>query len=72
MILKDVHFISKKMDWAATAPLLYAGITKYSPLKKWKIGEGHKVAVVGLGGLGHMAKPFIWIPLTLVLDTLLN
>jgi uncharacterized zinc-type alcohol dehydrogenase-like protein len=37
------------------APLLCAGITTYSPLKHWKIGKGHKVAVLGLGGLGHMA-----------------
>jgi uncharacterized zinc-type alcohol dehydrogenase-like protein len=37
------------------APLLCAGITTYSPLKHWKIGKGHKVGVLGLGGLGHMA-----------------
>jgi len=37
------------------APLLCAGITTYSPLKHWKVGPGSKVAVVGLGGLGHMA-----------------
>src|SRR6476661_7370952 len=36
------------------APLLCAGITMYSPLRRWKIGKGHKVAIVGLGGLGHM------------------
>jgi alcohol dehydrogenase (NADP+) len=40
------------------APLLCAGITTYSPLKKWGIGQGHKVGVVGLGGLGHMAVKF--------------
>ena len=34
------------------------GITTYSPLRKWKIGKGHKVAVLGLGGLGHMAVKF--------------
>jgi threonine dehydrogenase-like Zn-dependent dehydrogenase len=39
----------------AAAPLLCAGITTYSPLRHWKIGPGSKVAVVGLGGLGHMA-----------------
>ena len=39
----------------AAAPLLCAGITTYSPLRHWKVGEGSKVAVVGLGGLGHMA-----------------
>jgi uncharacterized zinc-type alcohol dehydrogenase-like protein len=38
----------------AVAPLLCAGITMYSPLKHWKIGRGHHVAIVGLGGLGHM------------------
>ncbi|RAJ86436.1 putative zinc-type alcohol dehydrogenase-like protein [Streptomyces sp. PsTaAH-137] len=37
------------------APLLCAGITTYSPLKRWGAGPGRKVAVVGLGGLGHMA-----------------
>lgn len=40
------------------APLLCAGITTYSPFKKWNIGKGHKVGVVGLGGLGHMAVKF--------------
>jgi len=37
------------------APLLCAGITTYSPLRRWKVGAGHRLAVVGLGGLGHMA-----------------
>ncbi|GAA4342488.1 NAD(P)-dependent alcohol dehydrogenase [Flaviaesturariibacter amylovorans] len=37
------------------APILCAGVTTWSPLKHWKIGAGHQVAVVGLGGLGHMA-----------------
>jgi alcohol dehydrogenase (NADP+) len=37
------------------APLLCAGITTWSPLRHWKVGKGHKVAVMGLGGLGHMA-----------------
>ena len=40
---------------AATAPLLCAGITTYSPLKRWKAGPGKKVGIIGLGGLGHMA-----------------
>ena len=40
------------------APLLCAGITTYSPLRRWKVGPGHKLAVVGLGGLGHMAVKF--------------
>ena len=47
--------ISDKLDPAAAAPLLCAGITTYSPLKHWKVGKGSKVGVVGLGGLGHMA-----------------
>jgi len=47
--------ISDNVDLAATAPLLCAGITTYSPLRKWKVGEGQKVGVVGIGGLGHMA-----------------
>lgn len=41
-------------DLAAVAPLLCAGITTYSPLRQWKVGPGHKVGIVGLGGLGHM------------------
>jgi uncharacterized zinc-type alcohol dehydrogenase-like protein len=44
-----------KIDLAAVAPLLCAGITTYSPLRHWKVGKGKKVGVVGLGGLGHMA-----------------
>lgn len=39
---------------AAVAPLLCAGITTYSPLRHWKVGPGHRVGVVGIGGLGHM------------------
>ena len=50
--------ISPKLDLAATAPLLCAGITTYSPLKHWKVQPGQKVGVVGLGGLGHMALKF--------------
>jgi uncharacterized zinc-type alcohol dehydrogenase-like protein len=50
--------ISDKLDLAATAPLLCAGITTYSPLRHWKMGKGHKVGVVGLGGLGHMGVKF--------------
>ena len=41
-------------DLAGVAPLLCAGITTYSPLRQWKVGPGHKVGIVGLGGLGHM------------------
>lgn len=47
--------ISPKLDPAAAAPLLCAGITTYSPLRHWKVGKGSKVGVIGLGGLGHMA-----------------
>jgi len=43
------------LDPAAAAPLLCAGITTYAPLRHWNAGPGKKVAVVGLGGLGHMA-----------------
>jgi uncharacterized zinc-type alcohol dehydrogenase-like protein len=43
------------LDLAAAAPLLCAGITTWSPLRHWKVGQGSRVAVVGLGGLGHMA-----------------
>jgi alcohol dehydrogenase (NADP+) len=42
------------VDLAATAPLLCAGITTYSPLRHWKVKKGDRVGVVGLGGLGHM------------------
>lgn len=50
--------ISNKLSLAAVAPLLCAGITTYSPLRHWKVGKGHKLAVLGLGGLGHMAVKF--------------
>ena len=53
-----VLHISDKLHLAAVAPLLCAGITTYSPLKHWKVGKGHKLAVLGLGGLGHMAVKF--------------
>ncbi len=46
--------IPDKLDLAAVAPLLCAGITTYSPLRRWKVGPGQKVGIVGLGGLGHM------------------
>ncbi|MGV3774695.1 MAG: NAD(P)-dependent alcohol dehydrogenase [Verrucomicrobiales bacterium] len=47
--------IPKNLDPAASAPLLCAGITTYSPLRHWNVRKGQKVGVVGLGGLGHMA-----------------
>lgn len=57
-VVVDEHFVlsvPENLDLAATAPLLCAGITTWSPLRHWKVGEGSRVAVVGLGGLGHMA-----------------
>jgi len=53
-----VLHISDKLPLAATAPLLCAGITTYSPLRHWKVGKGHKLGVLGLGGLGHMGVKF--------------
>jgi alcohol dehydrogenase (NADP+) len=50
--------VSNRLDPAATAPLLCAGITTYSPLRHWNVREGQKMGVVGLGGLGHMALKF--------------
>jgi len=57
IIVLDEAFALKlpaALDLAASAPLLCAGITTYSPLRRWKVGKGQKVGVVGLGGLGHM------------------
>ncbi|WP_158857484.1 NAD(P)-dependent alcohol dehydrogenase [Lunatibacter salilacus] len=57
-VVVDEHFVLKvptNLDPAAVSPLLCAGITTWSPLRHWKVGKGSKVAVVGLGGLGHMA-----------------
>ncbi len=56
-VVVDEAFVLKvpsHLDLAATAPLLCAGITTYSPLRHWKVGPGKKVGIVGLGGLGHM------------------
>ena len=50
--------IPAKLPLEKVAPLLCAGITTYSPLGYWKIGKGHKLGVLGLGGLGHMAVKF--------------
>lgn len=60
-IVADERFVlkvSEKLSPEKAAPLLCAGITTYSPLKQWGVGKGHKVAVIGLGGLGHMAVKF--------------
>jgi uncharacterized zinc-type alcohol dehydrogenase-like protein len=50
--------VSPKLDLASAAPLLCAGITTYSPLRRARVGKDHRVGVVGLGGLGHMAVKF--------------
>jgi uncharacterized zinc-type alcohol dehydrogenase-like protein len=50
--------VPDNLDPAATAPLLCAGITLYSPLKEWGAGPGKKVGIIGLGGLGHMGVKF--------------
>lgn len=60
-IVVDERFVLRvpeNLDAAAAAPLLCAGITTWSPLSHWKVGVGHKVGIVGLGGLGHMAVKF--------------
>jgi uncharacterized zinc-type alcohol dehydrogenase-like protein len=57
-VVVDEYFALKipaGLDLAAAAPLLCAGITTYSPLKRWGAGPGKRVGVIGLGGLGHMA-----------------
>lgn len=53
-----VYSVSDKLDMAATAPLLCAGITTYSPLRFAGVTQGTKVGVIGLGGLGHMGVKF--------------
>ncbi|MDX1587325.1 MAG: NAD(P)-dependent alcohol dehydrogenase [Oleiphilaceae bacterium] len=50
--------LPEKLDPASAAPLLCAGITTYSPLRHYGVKAGHKVAVVGMGGLGHMGVKF--------------
>jgi uncharacterized zinc-type alcohol dehydrogenase-like protein len=60
-VVVDQHFVlrvSEKLDPAAAAPLLCAGITTYSPLRHWQAGPGARVGIVGLGGLGHMGLKF--------------
>jgi len=60
-IVADEEFIlsiSGKQDLRGVAPLLCAGITTYSPLRHWKVGKGHRVGILGFGGLGHMAVKF--------------
>lgn len=60
-VVVDEHFVLRvpeRLDPAAAAPLLCAGITTWSPLRHWGVGPGKKVGVVGLGGLGHMGVKF--------------
>src|ERR1700733_2101854 len=52
------HFVIRippGVNLAATAPLLCAGVTTFSPMQYWKLREGQRVGIVGLGGLGHIA-----------------
>src|SRR5574341_880464 len=53
-----VYRMPERLSPEGAAPLLCAGITTYSPLRHWGVGRGHRLAVVGLGGLGHMAVKF--------------
>lgn len=60
-IVVDERFVLKvpsNLDLASAAPLLCAGITTYSPMKRWGVSKGKKVGVIGLGGLGHMGIKF--------------
>src|SRR4051812_36320552 len=60
-IVVDQRFVLRvpaNLSLPGTAPLLCAGITTYSPMRRWKVGKGKKVGVVGLGGLGHMGVKF--------------
>ncbi len=57
IVVSDAFVLSvpENLDTKAVPPILCAGITTWSPLRRWNVGKGSKVAVVGLGGLGHMA-----------------
>jgi uncharacterized zinc-type alcohol dehydrogenase-like protein len=60
-VVVDEHFVLRmphEIPYDKAAPLLCAGITPYSPLRRWNVGAGTKVAVVGMGGLGHLAVKF--------------
>ena len=60
-IVVDQRFVLRvpsNLNLAGVAPLLCAGITTYSPMRRWNVGKDKKVGVVGLGGLGHMAVKF--------------
>ncbi|ORY11275.1 GroES-like protein [Neocallimastix californiae] len=55
---KFVLHIPESLDLAMASPLLCAGVTTYSPLKRYNIGKGSRVAIMGLGGLGHLGVQF--------------
>ncbi len=60
-VVVDERFVLRipsNLDLAGAAPLLCAGITTYSPMRHWGVGQGKKVGIVGLGGLGHMGVKF--------------
>ena len=60
-IVVDQHFVvavPETLELAAVAPLLCAGITTYSPLRRWNVSRGDKVGIIGLGGLGHLGIKF--------------
>lgn len=60
-IVVDEHFVLHvpgNLDLAGVAPLVCAGITAYSPIRRWNVSAGQKVGIVGLGGLGHMGVKF--------------
>lgn len=57
-IVVTEHFVIRippGVNLAATAPLLCAGVTTFSPMQYWKLGRGQRVGIIGLGGLGHIA-----------------
>jgi uncharacterized zinc-type alcohol dehydrogenase-like protein len=61
VIVADENYVLRvpqSLPLAGVAPLLCAGITTYSPLRNWNVGKGQRIAVVGLGGLGHMGVKF--------------
>ncbi len=60
-VVVDEHFVLRvppNLNLSGVAPLLCAGITTYSPLRRWGITKGKRVGVIGLGGLGHMGVKF--------------
>jgi uncharacterized zinc-type alcohol dehydrogenase-like protein len=60
-VVVDEHFVLRipaNLDLAGAAPLLCAGITTFSPMRRWGVRAGQRVGIVGLGGLGHMGVKF--------------